>query len=293
MRLSIEHQTVYRYARPVEFHTHRLMIRPMEGHDVQIRSSELQIQPAHQIRWIHDAFDNSIALLTFTEPASELRVVSRVTVEQYNTNPFNFVLEPHVSGIPFQYQPDESIDIAPFLKRQCPEDDEVIRNWIRPFLDLHGRAKTMDFLTALTRSVPMFFSYQPREEPGVQTPAQTLKQRCGSCRDFALLFMEAARYLGLAARFVSGYLCQSSDQRYSIISGATHAWAEVYLPGAGWKGFDPTCGILAADLHVRVAVARQPAQAPPVSGTYVGKNQDFLGLEVGVKAHSLEERHAG
>lgn len=289
MLLSISHITVYRYSELVSPTTHRLMVRPLEGHDVQIRSSTLNITPAHRIRWIHDVFGNSIALVDFLAPCHELRIESSVTVEQYNTNPFDFVLDPSATELPFAYAPEELADLTPYIQRQHPEDEAAIRNWLRAFLNVNGRARTLDFLIALNKSVPMFFSYRRREEPGVQSPAQTLNYRSGSCRDFALLIMEAARTMGLAARFVSGYLCQTSSGVHQAAMGATHAWAEIYLPGAGWKGFDPTCGILAADSHVRVAVTRLPSQAIPVRGSYSTTATNYYrGLQVMVDARVIE-----
>lgn len=287
MLLSISHVTVYRYSEPVRLGAHRLMVRPLEGHDVQIRSSTLQISPAYRLRWIQDVFGNSIALVDFQEMANEMRVESTVTVEQYNKNPFDFVVDPFAMELPFQYPTDEWTDVAPYLQRMHPGDDTAIRNWIRPFLNVNGRARTMDFLTALNKSVPMSFTYRRREEQGVQGPGETLQRRSGSCRDFALLLIETARALGLAARFVSGYLCQASDGVHEAALGATHAWAEIYLPGAGWKGFDPTCGILAADSHVRVAVTRLPSQAVPVAGIYDGTTAFYRGLQVLVDARVI------
>jgi transglutaminase-like putative cysteine protease len=287
MLLSISHITVYRYSQPVRLGAHRLMVRPLEGHDVQIRSSTLRIAPAYRLRWIQDIFGNSIALVDFLEPASEMRVESAVTVEQYNNNPFDFVVDPYATELPFQYLPDDQVDVAPYLHRMYPGEDTAIRNWVRPFLGINGRARTMEFLTALNKSVPMSFNYRRREEPGVQSPGETLQRRSGSCRDFALLLIETARAMGLAARFVSGYLCQAADGVHEAALGATHAWAEIYLPGAGWKGFDPTCGILAADSHVRVAVTRLPAQAVPVSGIYDGTMAYYRGLQVLVEARVI------
>ena len=287
MLLSISHITVYRYTEPVSLGTHRLMVRPLEGHDVQIRSSTLHIVPASRLRWVHDSFGNSIAIADFNEPASELRVESAVVVEQYNTNPYDFIIEPYATELPFEYLPEEKTDLAPYLQRQFPQDDASIREWVRPFLGLNGKARTLEFLTALNKSVPMFFNYRRREMPGVQSPAETLKHRSGSCRDFAVLLIETARQLGLAARFVSGYLCQSTDGVHEAALGATHAWAEIYLPGAGWKGFDPTCGILAADFHVRVATTRLPSQAVPVSGGYTGSVRFFKSLQVLVDARVI------
>jgi transglutaminase-like putative cysteine protease len=289
MLLSIEHATRYRYARPIKFGVHRLMIRPIEGHDVQIRTSGLSISAPHRIRWQHDIFGNSVALVEFLEPVAGLEVQSTVQVEQFNTNPFDFVLETGAVEFPVSYRDNEACDAAAFLSRQHVQDEEAIRAWIRPFLDSKGGARTLDFFSALTKSVPIAFQYNVREEPGVQSPGQTLNLRAGSCRDFALLFMEAARLMGVAARYVSGYLCRAdAGGTLARASDATHAWVELYLPGAGWKGFDPTCGVLAADYHVRTAVTRAPEQAIPVAGTFEGRPEDYLGMDVTVHAVQLD-----
>lgn len=276
MLLTIEHTNLYRYTWPVELTLHQLMLRPVECHEVQIRSESLEIHPAHQLRWEHDVFDNSIALVNFTGKTDELRITSRYTVEQFNLNPFNFVLEIYTNELPFAYQDDEAPDLAPFLKQHHPQDTAAIQEWVRPLLSSQGRARTLEFLIALNQSVAAQFGYSRREEPGVQTPAETLKSRSGFCRDFALLFMEAARYMGLAARYVSDYLCSTEGEKLEGAADATHAWAEFYLPGAGWKGFDPTCGTLAAGLHLRVAVAREPSQATPICGSYLGRRLRLL-----------------
>lgn len=285
MLLSIEHTTTYRYAQPVKFGPHKLMIRAIEGHDVQIRKSGLEISAPHRLRWLQDIFGNSVAILEILEPAATLRIHSALQVEQYNTNPFNFVLEKPALELPFSYREEAAYDVAPFLRRHHPEDEAAIRGWVRPFLRANGTAKTIDFFMALAKSVPIAFKYNVREEPGVQTPGQTLQLRAGSCRDFALLFMEAARLLGVGARYVSGYLCRAdAEGTLAQASDATHAWAELYLPGAGWKGIDPTCGILAADYHVRTAVTRVPEQAVPVEGTFGGSPSDYRGMDVSVHA---------
>lgn len=294
MLLSIEHGTTYRYARPVEFGLHKLMIRALEGHDVQIRQSGLAISVPHRIRWLQDIFGNSVALVELLEPGSELQIHSSLQVEQFNTDPFDFVLDRNAVEFPFRYMAEDAHDTAPFLRRHHPEDESAIRAWVRPFLDAKGRGKTLDFFTVLTKSIPIAFQYNVREEPGVQSPGQTLNLRTGSCRDFALLFMEAARLMGVAARYVSGYLCRAdAGGTLAQASDATHAWVELYLPGAGWKGFDPTCGILAADYHVRTAVTRAPEQAVPVNGTFKGSPADYRGMEVKVHAVRVEQDGGG
>jgi len=288
--LTIEHTNLYRYARPVELTTHKLMLRPAESHGLQIRSENLEIHPAHRLNWEHDVFYNSVAQVNFTERAEELKISSRYTVEQFNINPFDFVLEIYTNDLPFDYRGDDVDDLIPYLKQEFPADVPVIKNWLRPFLDAKGRAKTLEFLLALNESIAAQFGYGRREEVGIQTPAETLKLGTGSCRDFALLFMEAARHMGLAARYVSGYLCSMDDKKPDVASDATHAWTEIYLPGGGWKGFDPTCGILAAGLHVRVAATRNPAQATPIRGSYLGDASLFRNMKVTVNAHAIHSQ---
>ena len=288
MLLAIEHTNLYRYVRPVELTTHRLMLRPAESHGLQIRSEQLEIHPAHTLSWEHDVFYNSVAQVVFTEKTDELRISSRYTVEQFNINPFNFVLEIYTNELPFDYRGDDVDDLIPYLKPQYPKDQPAIKKWLRPFLDSKGRGRTLEFLLKLNESIAAEFNYGRREEPGIQAPAETLKLGTGSCRDFALLFMEAARHMGLAARYVSGYLCSMDEKKPDVASDATHAWTEIYLPGGGWKGFDPTCGILAAGLHVRVAATRNPAQATPIRGSYLGDASLFRNMRVTVNAHAIK-----
>jgi transglutaminase-like putative cysteine protease len=290
MLLTILHDNVYRYARPVELTRHRLMLRPAESHGLQIRSESLKVHPAHRLSWEHDVFYNSVAQLSFTEKAQELRITSRYTVEQFNINPFDFVLEIYTNDLPFDYRGDDAEDLVPYLKLQYPQDMPAIREWLKSFLDAKGRGKTLDFLLALNESIAAAFSYGAREEENIQSPGETLASRSGSCRDFALLFMEAARQMGLAARYVSGYLCSMDETKPDVASDATHAWTEIYLPGGGWIGFDPTCGTLAAGLHVRVAAVRNPAQATPIRGSYLGDASLFLGMDVTVQAHAVKSR---
>ncbi len=285
MLLGITHSTTYFYRQAVTFGPHRLLLRAIEGHDVQIRESGLRISPNARVRWLRDVFGNSIAIAEFAEPASQLEIHSSLTIEQFNTDPFEFVLSQNALTLPFVYEPFEAFDVAPYCQVQFPSDMDAVRRWMRPFLSTGGTARTLEFFTTLNKSVPLFFSYTPREEPGVQSPGETLKKRSGSCRDYALLLMEAARQLGVAARFVSGYLCRAiGDKDVGVARDSTHAWAEVYLPGAGWKGFDPTSGTLAADLHVRTGVARVPDQANPITGAFSGGAADYLRMDVSVNA---------
>jgi transglutaminase-like putative cysteine protease len=291
MLIKIQHTTSYEYSVPVSFGPHRLMLRPLEGHDVQIRSSTLQVTPSSRIRWVHDVFDNSLAYVDFTQPSNILTVRSDVVVEQYNTNPFDFVMDTYAVELPFLYPEQEYFDVSHYTRKQFPQDEQVVKEWLKPFLNQNGKTNTLQILLALNQSVPTYFHYTRREEYGVQSPAQTLAQKSGSCRDFALLLMEAARSLGLASRFVSGYACQTGATPAEA-TASTHAWTEIYLPGAGWKGFDPTGGVLAADLHVRAAVAREPGQAAPISGCFIGNPSAFKGMTVSVKVEIVPPSQA-
>lgn len=290
MLLRIEHSSIYRYSRPVEFTPHRLMLRPAESHGLQIRSEQLEIFPAHRISWTHDVFYNSVAQIFFSEMAAEMKIVSRYTVEQFNINPFDFVLEIYANELPFEYQGDDVADLMPYRVPQYPQDEAAVASWLKPFLSPGQKTGTLEFLIALNESVAAQFTYRARHEEGIQSPGETLALGAGSCRDFALLMMEAARHAGLAARYVSGYLCSIDETKPEFAADATHAWIEIYLPGAGWKGLDPTNGILAAGLHVRVAATRNPLQATPILGSYLGDASVFRGLEVIVNAHALARK---
>lgn len=290
MRLRIEHTNVYRYRQPVELTLHRLMLRPAESHEVTIQSERLDISPNHQLRWEHDVFYNSVALASFQEKTEELRITSCYTVQKLKLNPFEFVLEIYTNKLPFAYQGNEADDLRPYMQPQFPQDQSAISQWVKPHLDTKGRAETLPFLLEINSSVPRDFSYRRREEHGIQSPAETLMRKSGTCRDFALLLMETARYMGLAARYVSGYLCSSEEENKGVATNSTHAWTEIYLPGGGWRGFDPTSGILAAEYHVRVAATRDPSQATPISGSYIGDASLFQGMEVSVKFHQIESQ---
>ncbi len=177
----------------------------------------------------------------------------------------------------------EQADLAPFREAVYPADREAVQRWLGR-LDLQPSMQTFTLLDRMNREISGRFLYQMREEPGVQPPAQTLAHNSGSCRDFAALFMEACRHLGLASRFVSGYLYTPD-----IVAGnaSTHAWAEVYLPGPGWKGFDPTSGEVTGDRHIAVAVARHPEAVPPVAGSYIGPGGQRPLLSVAVRVSAL------
>jgi len=266
-RYKIIHRTYYNYSAPVSLNPHALRLRPKEGHELRIESSTLEIRPAAVLRWHRDVEDNSVAIATFDGQTTQLAIESELVIQQYNDFPLDFVVADYAVHYPFTYKPEDRDVLSPLLNVVEHASSKPLEDWLKQLWDRGERIETYALLRRLAKHIKQSLAYQLREEPGVQTPADTLSRGTGSCRDYAYLFMEAARHLGLAARFVSGYLYSApSDADY----GATHAWAEVFLPGAGWTGFDPTIGALVGTDHIAVAVARLPESVPPVSGSFVG-----------------------
>ncbi|KAF0101523.1 MAG: transglutaminase domain-containing protein [bacterium] len=282
-RLNISHVTEYLFPVPVTLLPHRLLLRPRENHNVRIESSALDIFPAHGLQWKRDVLDNSVAQVHFTAAADRLRIASNVVIQHYEDNPFDFLVDDYAVNHPFAYAEAERIDLAPFLPAVYPSDREVVRSWVDG-LGLRWPLQTFTLLDQMNRHIAGRFVYQMREEPGVQSPALTLARNSGSCRDFAALFMEACRCLGLASRFVSGYLFTSD---IDAGNASTHAWAEVYLPGAGWRGFDPTAGEVVGNRHIATAVARHPEAVPPVAGSFIGPGGTSPMLVVSVRVATL------
>jgi transglutaminase-like putative cysteine protease len=281
--LNISHITEYRFSQAVSLLPHRLLLRPRENHNVRILSSELEIFPAHTLQWKRDVLDNSVTLVGFTAPSERLRIASTVVIQHYEDNPFDFLLDDYAVNHPFVYADQERAELAPFLQSVYPADQPVVQRWLAG-LSLQGSLPTLTLLDRMNREIASRFIYQLREEQGVQAPALTLSQRSGSCRDFAALFIEACRQLGLACRFVSGYLFTFDTDAGNA---STHAWAEVYLPGAGWRGFDPTSGEVAGNRHIAVAVARHPEAVPPVAGSFRGSPAERPALGVTVRVSAL------
>ena len=284
-RLDISHVTEYQFSSPVSLQSHRLLLRPRESHNVRIESSILEILPAYTLQWKRDVLDNSVALVSFPEPSARLRIASSVVIQHYEDNPFDFLLDDYAVIHPFDYAEEDGIELAPFLQPVYPSDREAVQRWLDG-LGLQRPLQTFTLLDRMNREIAGHFAYQVREEPGVQPPAQTLTHNSGSCRDFAALFMEVCRYLGLASRFVSGYLFTFDTDAGNA---STHAWVEVYLPGAGWKGFDPTSGEVTGNRHIAVAVARHPEAVPPVAGSYLGPPGQHPLLSVSVRVSALAE----
>ncbi|MCE0521511.1 MAG: transglutaminase family protein [Methylacidiphilales bacterium] len=289
MKIRIQHRTTYLYAEPVRLGPHRVMVRPREGHDLHIESSILTIRPAHTVHWLRDVNGNSIALVDFTERADELMIYSELVLDHYDSDPLDFRVEPYAVHYPFVYDPWTLPELTAFTHIVFPADAERVRQWLGQFWQPGKLVETVSLLKRLNRFIHETFIYTRRDEFGVQRPGRTLEKNSGSCRDFATLFIEACRSWGLAARFVSGYmLCEATEAG----NASTHAWAEVYLPGAGWKGFDPTSGAVVGSQHVAVAVSRHPEAATPISGSFVGVPTVFQGIEVDVKLEQLDKPYS-
>ncbi len=266
-RLQIDHLTEYRFGDVVTLLPHRLRLRPKENHNLRLVSSSLEISPAHGIRWQRDVLDNSVAVITFADPTNLLRIASAMVIEHYEDAPLDFLVEDYAVRHPFAYGAHDVLDLAPFSIPTWPGDRSEVMSWLVGIALGSENIETFLLLDRLNHAIHDRFRYEVREQPGVQSPGTTLAHGSGSCRDFAALFMESCRHLGLASRFVTGYHLSHAD----VGVGSTHAWAEVYLPGPGWKGFDPTVGVVAGSSHIAVAVARHPETVPPVSGSFLGQ----------------------
>jgi len=277
-RIRIIHKTAYVYNEPVTFEPHRALLRPREGHDVHIASSRLDISPQATLRWLRDIYGNSVAVMTFAEPSEKMSIVSEVDVDLYYDNPIECLIEPTARSFPFQYAPDEQVELVPYRLPSYPYDGPGLQKWLYDLYRPGQVIGTFELLNNLNTHIYKTLKYMHREEPGVQLPHNTLALRSGSCRDFAVLMMEAARHWGFGARFVTGYIQLGEGQH-----GATHAWTEIYIPGAGWHGFDPTNNKLAGSEHVSVAVAREQASASPLSGAWHGPANAFNRMEVSVQ----------
>lgn len=268
-RYKIVHNTQYCFNGQVQLQPHTLRLRPKEGHELRIESSKLVISPSAVLRWHQDAEGNSVATATFVESTSMLTVQSEITIQQYNQSPFDFLVADYAVDYPFHYNNNDSVLLSPYMWVNDNESS-ILANWINNIWQSGEIIQTFALLIRLNQRIYHSLSYQSREEEGVQSAEQTLSFCSASCRDSAALFITAARQLGFAARFVSGYMYSYSTSNPQGQSGTTHAWAEVFIPGAGWKGFDPSTGNIVGPEHIAVAVARLPESVPPISGAFNG-----------------------
>jgi len=285
--LNVHHKTTYTYRRPVEFGEHRLMSRPRDSHDLRLLDTTLVITPAaSSTRWLHDVFGNSIAIVNFSRPAQELVIESSFRAEHYPAAAREIAVEHYAEKFPFSYSAEDTADLGRTKERHYADPDHRIDEWAKNLVEQTPGGKTLDVLIAMSTGIKQQFKYAARDAEGVQSPLETLSLGTGSCRDFAIFMMEAARTLGLAARFVSGYLYDENligAAGGMVGGGATHAWVQIFLPGAGWVEYDPTNALAGGRNLIRVAVARDASQAVPLKGSYNGAPEDFVSIAVDVK----------
>ena len=291
VHFDITHTTHYRYAQPVRLGEHRVMFRPRDSHDLRVLATDMNVSPSPlDIRLIQDAYSNSVALVQPQSPATELKVVCSFSVEHTGSRALELPLSAHAQTYPFDYDAEERLVLAHYLTPYFDDPDGMLRSWAGQFIRSDGPTGSRELLVAMTQFIRDTMAYQARFDEGVQTPYDTLLLQSGTCRDFATLMLEAIRQLGYAARFVSGYLytpwLDAGDSRV-VGAGATHAWVQVYLPGAGWIPFDPTNNLIGGTDLVRVGVARHASQASPISGSWHGFPGDYLGMSVDVQVHKL------
>ena len=289
---DITHTTHYRYAQPVTLGQHRVLFRPRDSHDLRVLATDMQVfPPPLDIRLIQDAYSNSVALVQPQSPASELKVVCSFSVEHTGTRALELPLDPSAKGYPFSYGEEDRLVLAHYLRPFYDDPDDLLKTWAKRFIQTSGATDTRQLLVDMTGFIRHNMQYIARYDAGVQTPHETLALASGTCRDFATLMLEAIRHLGYAARFVSGYLYTpwlDGGKDDVVGAGATHAWVQAYLPGAGWIPFDPTNNLIGGTDLIRVGVARHASLASPVSGSWHGFPSDNLGELVDVQ---VRKRH--
>ena len=276
--LSIRHKTTYRYHEPVWLGPHRLILRPRESRDLRLTSSIVTTTPAATVTWAHDVFGNSVATATFDAMSDHLVIDSVVELQLDATDWPVFAIAATAASYPFVYSASEWIDLGALVSPQYPDPNGRLRAWAEGFVRSRP-TDTLSLLKDLSVGVSSWILYQSRDDEGTQSPIETLDRGWGSCRDLAVLFIEAARSLGFGARIVSGYLYNPA-RMYEV--GTTHAWAEIFVPGAGWITFDPTNRGVGGSNLIPVAVARDIAQAMPVAGSFTGMTDAFQGMSVEV-----------
>jgi transglutaminase-like putative cysteine protease len=273
MFIRVTHLTRYDYSQPVTFAPHAVYLRPRETSRQRLHQFGLEIMPAGRRIATTDALDNALDWVFFesASPATRLEFRSEIMVETLDANPFDFFLRPNALTFPFAYDDAERSALAPCLAlREDSPAPAVLRDWLTRQLP-SAPSETVPFLSALNSAVHRAFTYTARDEPGIQSVSETIARGGGSCRDYASFLIELCRMLGLAARFVSGYLYEQPPPNVTANARqAMHAWTEVYLPGAGWRGLDPTRGIFCDDAFVPVAHAAIAESVNPIQGGFFG-----------------------
>src|SRR3984893_15261394 len=289
---TIRHLTAYHYKRPVASGEHRMMLRPRDDDDQKVLEAELEITPEpSRLTWTRDIFGNPVATARFAARASELRFKSTIRLDHTSAGFHAADIEEHARTHPFAYAAEDRPGLARFLAPLSPHPK--LDRWASTFLREDGSADTCKLLVDMTRTIKRTFKHGVRHEKGIQDPVRTLKLASGSCRDLAVLMIAALRSLGVAARFVSGYLHVTDDDDDRVTGGNTHAWVQAYVPGPGWVDFDPSSGMVGNQTLVRVAVVHKPVEAIPLQGTWIGTASDHLAMKVAVKVTAAADAGAG
>lgn len=286
--LNIHHRTTYTFREKVSLSPHRLMLRPREGRELRLLSHEISISPEAELTWSNDVFGNAIASATFQTPSDSLVVDSIATVDLTASAWPVFDIAASAINYPFLYSDDDWTDLGALTVQQYEDVEQRLATWARGFV-AGTPTDTLSLLKDISLGITSSISYQSRDEEGTQAPLTTLDRGWGSCRDFAELFVEAVRSLGFGARIVSGYLFNpDSSLTGSTDYGSTHAWAEVFVPGAGWITFDPTNRSMGGANLIPVAVTRHIGQAVPISGSFMGAADAFLSMDVTVEVKAVD-----
>ena len=287
----IRHLTEYNYDQDVRFGPHRLLLRPRDGHDLRVLETSLAIAPTAKLRWHFGTFGHSVAMAEFTRPASTLSIESILLLRRYPMSVEGFVQEDLGGPYPIRYSADDQFDLSPMMRMGNTDQFGIVQSWMDSVLPMHFNS-AFTFLRTLSDVINTSFLYSARDELGTQSAATTIERGTGTCRDYAYLFIEAARARGFAARFVTGYLYDAAtDGAIGLIGGgATHAWAEAFIPNVGWIEFDPTNRIVGGASLIRVAATRSPEQASPISGSFNSEGGRFVGMNVEISVEEIFDK---
>lgn len=277
--LTIRHRTTYSYSENIHLAPHRLMLRPREGSELKLVNHDVSIFPEAQISWSTDVFGNAVAMATFDGPINRLVIDSHASVDLVASAWPVYDITAAAARYPFLYSADDWTDLGALAAPGYVDRAGRLRAWAQGFV-ARQPTDTLSLLQDLNAGISAWISYQSREDEGTRTPVETLARTLGSCRDLAVLFVEACRCLGFGARLVSGYLSDVERSIGSSDRGSTHAWSEIFLPGAGWIAFDPTNRKMGGHNLIPVAIGRNIDQIIPVAGSFVGPSEAFLSMEV-------------
>ncbi len=284
MKLEIEHTTRFAYDRDVKLGSHLVYLRPRGNPLLEVHRFELECEPRAKVAWMRDDLDNIVASVQFQEQALALRITSRAGVTTSELPPFEFLVSEYARTYPFDYEPLHKSNLGIYLQPPDEHARGAVRRWLNANFS-HRPIDTVAWLFQLNRALFARLTYQRRDKPGLQSTVETVRYGSGACRDFAVLLIDMLRGGGLAARFVSGYLYDQN--RDGVGGGDMHAWVEVFIPGAGWRGLDPTHGIFCHSGYVPVAHAVVPESVSPVQGSFFSEGQAFAQLSTDVRVASM------